>query len=227
MKKYQYLLFDLDGTLFDYDKGEKKALEATFVEFNIRFQPEFLEIYRNLNAILWEKYEQGSISQEALKVERFLQLAEKTNSHYEAVIFSKRYLTNLSKSAHMIPDAERVISTLSKTHKIFLITNGLSIVQRPRIKASQLSQYIEAIFISGEIGAAKPEKEIFDYAFQQMNQPAKENVIIIGDSLSSDITGGNRYGIDTCWFNPQGKEKPASTNVTFEIQALSQLLTLF
>jgi YjjG family noncanonical pyrimidine nucleotidase len=227
MKKYKYLLFDLDGTLFDYDQAEKEALKNTFAEFNLHFRPEFLEIYRRINAKLWADYEQGFISQEALKVERFSQLAEQTNSPRQPTIFSQKYLTHLSKSTHMIPDAERVIATLSKTYNIFLMTNGLSTVQRPRIDASRISQYIEGIFISGEIGSAKPEKEIFDYAFQQMNQPAKENVIIIGDSLSSDITGGNRYGIDTCWFNPQGKEKPAFTNVTFEIQALSQLLTLF
>jgi len=113
---------------------------------------------------------------------------------------------------------------LNSNVKLYLITNGLTIVQRPRIKNSTIGNYFEGIIISEEVGFAKPQKEIFDIAFDMMGNPNKDEVLIIGDSLSSDITGGINYGIDTCWYNPDLIEIDNDLNPTYEIQHLLNLI---
>jgi HAD superfamily hydrolase (TIGR01509 family) len=107
-----------------------------------------------------------------------------------------------------------------------LITNGLKQVQRSRLAQSSIGKYFEVVLISDELGVAKPHPDIFTVAFKAMGNPEKEHVLIIGDSLSSDIKGGSDYGIDTCWFNPHGKQPDAGIKITYEIQSLPQILTI-
>ena len=107
--------------------------------------------------------------------------------------------------------------------KLALITNGLKAVQRPRFAASALSEYFDVIVISEEEGVAKPDLRIFDIAFTRMGWPAKSDVLIVGDSLTSDIKGGSDYGIDTCWFNPNGNPRHLDMQIRYEIQHLSEL----
>ena len=106
-----------------------------------------------------------------------------------------------------------------------LVTNGLKVVQRPRIAKSQTGHYFQAIVVSEEIGASKPGRTFFDYTFQQIGHPPKSEVLIVGDSLNSDIQGGNNFGIDTCWYNPAKKYNESAIKPTFEIQSLQHLKT--
>jgi len=224
--KYKYLLFDLDGTLFDYDKAEADALESTFIHFGFCYNPEFLTEYRELNKLIWQDFENGKITQKELKTKRFAQLAESLNIKFDSSKFSDTYLLNLSKGIDLIAGAEELLKTLYGKAKLYLITNGLTLVQRPRIKNSTIGKYFKGDIISEEVGFAKPQKEIFDLAFDMMGNPAKDEVLIIGDSLSSDIAGGNNYGIDTCWFNPNSKDLESNHNPTYEIKQLMKLIEL-
>ena len=221
---YKHLLFDLDGTLFDYDKAESDALENTFIQFGFRYKTEFLAIYRELNKLIWQDFENGKITQKELKTKRFEQLAESLSLTFDSFKFSDTYLLNLSKGIDLISGAEKLLKTLFGKSKLYLITNGLTIVQRPRIKNSTIGKFFNGFIISEEVGFAKPQKEIFDLAFDMMGSPDKNEVLIIGDSLSSDITGGINYGIDTCWFNPNSKDLENNHNPTYEIKQLIELL---
>ena len=102
--------------------------------------------------------------------------------------------------------------------------DGLADVQRPRLAASPLLPYFESVTISDEVGVAKPDGRIFDTAFASMGHPAKREVLMIGDSLSSDMQGGINYGIDTCWYNPNGKQRPDGLSITYEIKELAELI---
>jgi 2-haloacid dehalogenase len=224
--KYQHLLFDLDGTLFDYDKAESDALENTFHQFGFEYESEFLTIYRELNHLIWQDFENGKIAQKVLKTKRFEQLAESLNLKFDSSKFSDNYLLNLSKGIELIDGTEELLENLAGKAKLYLITNGLTIVQRPRIKNSTIGKYFDDVIISEEVGFAKPQKEIFDLAFDMMGIPGKDEVLIIGDSISSDIAGGINYGIDTCWYNPNSKELENNLTPTYEILDLHELTTI-
>ena len=224
--KYNYLLFDLDGTLFDYDKAESDALKNTFIQFGLNYDSAYLIKYREINYLIWQDFENGKILQKNLKTKRFEQLAASIDTKFNASQFSNSYLINLSKCTALVTGSEEVLSKLYGKTKLYLITNGLKIVQRPRIKNSTIGKYFDDIIISEEVGVAKPQKEIFDIAFKMMENPDKNEVLIIGDSLTSDITGGINYDIDTCWFNPKGNESNDNILPTYEIHHLPELLDL-
>lgn len=224
--KYSHILFDLDGTLFDYDKAESEALKNTFLHLDLIFDSAYLQIYRKLNSQIWQDFEKGIISQKELKTKRFANLSDALNIEFDPQIFSDNYLLNLSKGTSLIDGCEELLSQLNSNTNMYLITNGLTIVQKPRIKNSSIGHYFNAVIISEEVGCAKPHKEIFDIAFDKMNNPDKEKVLIIGDSLSSDIAGGINYGINTCWYNPNFKEIENGINPTYEIKHLLDLLKL-
>jgi len=168
--------------------------------------------------------EKGEITAAALRTTRFSRLFDAVGIQGEPEPFSDAYLRHLANCGDLIEGAESLIQQLSKSYRIALITNGLSDVQRPRLAASPLEPYFETITISDEIGVAKPDPGIFDVAFGQMGNPEKTAVLIIGDSLSSDMQGGLNYGIDTCWYNPENKltDMPVTNN----IQRLDELQIL-
>jgi putative hydrolase of the HAD superfamily len=125
---------------------------------------------------------------------------------------------------YLIDGAEEVLVKLRPDFGLAIITNGLKDVQRPRFARSSIGKYFDVLIISEEVGAAKPDPAIFDFAFELIGQPSRTEVLIIGDSLTSDMAGGAGYGIDTCWFNPTHLESDPNLNVNYEISDLRQLL---
>ena len=224
--KYSHLLFDLDGTLFDYDKAESEALKNSFLQLDLPYDSAFLQIYRALNLQIWQEFEKGNISQKELKTKRFANLSDSLKIEFDPQKFSDKYLLNLSKRTSLIEGCEDLLSQLNGNTDLYLITNGLTIVQNPRIRNSSIGHYFKGVIISEEVGFAKPHKEIFDIAFENMNNPDKDKVLIIGDSLSSDIAGGINYGIDTCWYNPKDNELDQDFKPTYQIKELKEIFTL-
>ena len=220
--KYKWLMFDADGTLFDYYKAEENALRLTFEQLGYPFAVDHISTYRHINEKIWLEFEQGKIDQVTLRTRRFELLMKAINIQADAQEFSARYLVNLSNRTDLIAGAEELVRRLVAKCNLAIITNGLADVQRPRFKQSTIHEYFDAIIISEEVGSAKPKPQIFDVAFAQMDHPAKDQVLIIGDSLTSDIQGGVNYGIDTCWFNPDGNTN-GHLPCTYEIAKLSEL----
>ncbi|MCJ7736394.1 MAG: HAD-IA family hydrolase, partial [Anaerolineae bacterium] len=136
------------------------------------------------------------------------------------------YLVNLGDCTHLIPDAALVLQEAGRRAHLALITNGLATVQRSRLAMSGLADYFEAVIISEEIGVAKPDPRYFDVAFEQMGHPSKDTVLVIGDSLTSDMRGANLYGVDACWFNPEGRPCDPGIDIRYEISTLHDLLDL-
>ncbi len=224
MTKYTWLLFDADDTLFDFGQAEAGALRLTFEHLGVRFDPAYLPMYQRINRQIWQDFERGKISAEALRIKRFQLLFEAIGVSVDAERFSAAYLPNLATQSELTEGALEVVQTLHGKYRLAIITNGLRDVQRPRLARSAIRDYIADMVISEEVGAVKPEKAIFDAAFQRMGQPDKDEVLLIGDSLTSDIAGGSAYGIDTCWFNPDGKARHDGLVITFEIRYLTELL---
>lgn len=222
--KYQWLLFDADETLFNFQQAEENALKWTLAHFNITFTPEYIPLYAKFNQRVWKEFERGEVSSQELRVKRFRLFFEELGMDGDMPAISQLYLQNLALGIDLVEGAEEVINTLKKQHHLAIVTNGIKEVQRSRLERSVLRNSFEHLFISEEIGAAKPSPAFFDHVFESTGQPARETVLIIGDSLSSDIKGGLNYGIDTCWFNPNGGV--TDLPVTYQITRLNQLLDI-
>ena len=224
--KYKWLLFDADGTLFDYDRAEALALRRTFEELGLEFGARHAEVYRRINGQIWLDFEAGKITQQRLRTRRFELLFDALGLACDPVEFSRLYLGYLAQGTDLIDGAEDVLESLSGRVGLLVVTNGIADVQRPRFARSLVGQYFSDVVISEEVGTAKPDPAFFEVAFSKIGFPRKEDVLIVGDSLTSDIQGGLNYGIDTCRFNPQGKTNGSGVVAHFEIGELKELLPL-
>jgi 2-haloacid dehalogenase len=223
MSRYQWILFDADNTLFDYDRAEDYALRATFEQLGLAFQADYAGLYRRYNAEVWAEFEQGKTTPARLRVERFERLIRAAGIDADAQTTSQAYLPNLAKGSHLIEGAERLVKALRGFYRLGLVTNGLKEVQRPRLSSSSIADCFEVVVISEEIGAQKPDARFFEIAFELMGHPRREEVLLVGDGLSSDIQGGNGFGLDTCWYNPGGKKADPRYPARYEIRALEEL----
>jgi YjjG family noncanonical pyrimidine nucleotidase len=224
--RYRWLLLDADGTLFDYDRAELDALQVTSVEAGLPFDRQWLAVYRRINAGLWQQFERGEVDQETIKTRRFERLADELGLAVDPAAFSHRYLAHLAQRTHLIEGAEQTLRVLRGRCGLFVITNGLQVVQRPRLARSVIGPLLDGIVVSEEVGAAKPNTRIFQIAFAQMGNPSRDEVLMVGDSLTSDIRGGNDFGIDTCWFNPTRQPGDETIPSTYEITHLRELLSI-
>lgn len=226
-KHYPWLWFDADGTLFDYNRAEASALKNTFQSLNLPFEKGYLDVYQQINKELWQALEQGEITPAALKSRRFALLLESLRLRGSAEQISTAYLEQLATCAELIEGAYEVLQALHGRSRIAVVTNGLQSVQRGRLAHSKIRDFIDELIISEEVGAAKPQPAFFEAALARTGNPPKSDVLIIGDSLSSDIRGGLDYGLDTCWYNPASEPRPADQGqITYEIRRLSELLEL-
>jgi len=228
--RYEWLFFDADGTLFDYDLAEDRALESTFQDLRLPFVDGSRETYRQINRQVWIDFENRKITADVLRTRRFELLFEALHIHADPLAFSAQYLIRLAQQAQLMTGAEAVVRALAGSFRLALITNGLSDVQRPRLALSPIGAYFSEVAISEEIGVAKPAPAYFEAVFDRIAarfpRPAKNRVLVIGDSLSSDIQGGVSFGLPTCWFNPTGQPLPNGLRPTYEIRRLEEVLAL-
>lgn len=225
--KYELILFDADETLFDFRKSEKYAFENSMHEFNLSYNEDYhLKIYSDINTKIWKEFEEGSISQEMLKVERFKRLSNKLGIYFNEVDFAKAYMNHLSDASFLYNESVQLIEDISKKHKLAIITNGLKEVQNKRVGKSIISNYFEMIAISEELQVAKPDPRIFEITLNSINHTDKSKVLMVGDSLNSDIQGGINFGIDTCWYNPTKSANKSKITPTYEIDCLMDLKSI-
>lgn len=225
--QYPFLFFDADNTIFDFDQAEAMALEQALLRHEIEFQADWLELYREINVTVWRAYEAGELKTEQVKRKRFSDLVEQLELSIAPEQLSQGYLEELSRCAPLIDSAESVLSELhQRGHRMLILTNGLAEVQHGRFDDSPVRKCFEALVISGEVGAAKPDGKIFSVAWEVFGCPPKEQVLMIGDNLNSDIHGGNEFGIDTCWMNLRDGSNSTSIMPTHAIQNLVELLQL-
>src|ERR1035441_1979399 len=224
MQRYQWLFFDADGTLFDFERAEGKALEQAFGLIGVTFDPGYLATYQRINLALWQAVERGEITPGVVKLKRFDLLLEAIGIGRSAAELSANYLECLAVCSELIEDASEVLQALQGKYRIAILTNGLQVAQRGRLARSVIRDHIADIIIAEEIGLAKPAKEFFDVAMARLGHPSLREVLMIGDGWTSDIQGAVQYGIHACWYNPGKKPRPTALEITREIASLRELV---
>lgn len=221
---YTTLLFDIDDTLLDFKKAEKVAVSKTLENIGLTPTDQVVKSYSDINAGLWEKYQQKEITKERLVVKRFEDLCKLYNLDLDAEKINQKYLENISLGFYEIEGAKQTLAKLNEKYETYAVTNALLWVSTSRLKGSGFYPMFKKVFNSDQIGASKPNKEFFDVVFANINEKDKSKILIIGDSLTSDILGGINAGIDTCWINPENK--PTTLDVTYNIKSVTELLNI-
>ena len=221
------VFLDLDDTILDFQKGERKAVRHTFSQMGIDTSDEVIERYIDINLACWKALERGEMTSAQVLVGRFEILFDEMKIDASAIEAQNTYQELLAREHDFLPGAKELLEDFRKSGKysLYMATNGIPEVQRPRISDTGISEYFKDIFISYDFGYGKPKKEFFDKCFERIENFKKEECIIVGDSLTSDIMGGINAGIKTCHFNrhntPYGEIKP-----DYKIKELSELIPL-
>lgn len=216
-KQYSWLLFDADGTILDYVAAEAYSLKTAAASFGYQITPEITVLYKKINSALWAELEKGNISSLELRVKRFDSLAAELGWTVSPSDFSSTYLEALGDSGFMIPGAREMLDNLPERMNRAIITNGIKDTQYGRLRKADLMNDFAHVIISEEAGVAKPAAGFFDYTLEIIRSRKTAEMLVIGDSLSSDIAGGVGYGIDTCWYNPDRLMNETDIKPTFEI----------
>ncbi len=217
------IFFDLDDTILDFHHAEKIALSRTLEHFDIEPKEETLARYSVLNLEQWRLLERGELTRQEVKERRYRLLFEEIGADCCAASATKYYESLLGIGHYFMEGAQELLGMLHQDYRLFLATNGTIEVQKSRIKSSDISKYFKDIFISQEIGFDKPDIEFFNYCFSRILDFKKSETVIIGDSLTSDIKGGNNASIITIWFNPKGIENMFAIRPDYVVSTLMDL----
>lgn len=221
--RYNTLLFDADGTLFDFKRSEREAVADTLACHGVTVNENIIDSYSKINDSLWKKLELGEIKKSELKTHRFVLLAEKYGFVYDAEKVAATYAVELSNKSYLLDGALEICQNLSKVCRLYLITNGFKYMQQRRFDQSPLVPFFNGVFISEELGFEKPAVQYFDAVRSGVDAFDDKHTLIIGDSLSSDIRGGINAGIDVCWFNAEHADTPTDMNINYIIGDLNEL----
>lgn len=223
----KHVFIDLDDTILDFRKGERIAINKTFLEIGIEPTEEIIQKYLQINNECWRAFERGEMTRYQVLHERFERILPEFAVDFPPEQAQKIYEGFLSKEHDYLPGGLEMLEQFKKEgkYRLYMATNGTPEVQKPRIRDTGIAQYFSKIFISEEVGYAKPDKRFFEKCFEQIEDLKIEETIMVGDSLSSDIGGGINAGILTCHYNPNGKDY-GDVVPNYKIKNLSELIPL-
>jgi putative hydrolase of the HAD superfamily len=209
INRYTHIFFDLDNTLWDFRANSFNALKIAYSHFNIEDQypdyQNFFNVFTEINDLLWSDYRKKLLVKKELQKLRFSMTFERLKiDGIDPLEMDSFYLSEIPKQKNLIDGASHLLQYLkSKGYLLFIITNGFKEVQSEKLKNSGISQYFSRVYISEDIKAPKPDREIFEYAIKSSNA-RKKNSLVVGDDWESDIIGALNFGIDAVCFCPDG-----------------------
>jgi putative hydrolase of the HAD superfamily len=211
VKKYQHIFFDLDHTLWDYDRNVQESLSELYDVFQlaklgIAAPQDFIQAFYNVNFKLWALYDVGKIDKEGLRATRFKLVFENAGVDPDSVPVGLEpdFMHRTSTKQYLFPYALEILDYLKPKYPMHIITNGFNESQSKKLNASGLSPYFELIVTSETTGHKKPDPRIFQYALDNLGIN-NQDVIMIGDNPNSDILGAINANIDQVYFDPHGK----------------------
>ena len=219
------VLWDIDGTILNFEKSESYAVKKCFEIYSLgECTDEMIKRYSVINQKYWRRLEKGELTKQQVLVMRFLEFFDSEGiicSDVEG--FNSEYQIRLGDTVFFNDDGYELISLLRGVVKQYAVTNGTAAAQDRKLKRSGLDKLFDGIFISDKLGAEKPSPEFFDKVFSSIDGIKKDETLIVGDSLTSDILGGNNAGILCCWYNPSGAPLTGGLRADYIINDLRQV----
>ena len=215
------IFIDIDGTLLDFEACVEESMRLGLEEKGIEYKPEMLETFHRINNVFWERIEQGTLTFEELLEIRWKTVFEELGINLDGPEFETYFRGRLHESAIPMEGSFEVLEYLGAKYRLFAASHGPDEQQKNRLAKAGMSGYFEEIFTSEKIGAEKPSGEFFEYCFDKIGDIKPEESVMLGDSLTSDMKGGNSFGMKTLWLNLKGKEKLAW--VDYEIKSLDEV----
>jgi len=221
--KFDWILFDLDDTLFHFDSFT--GIKRMFAAWDIPFTTEDFKAYQQVNKKLWLEYQDGKIDAAALRHNRFASWSQTLNRTTQEI--NRHYFTAITEISTLLPGARELVESLAAANtQLGIVTNGFTELQTARLDRMGLSRYFSPLVISEQVGVAKPSAGIFEHALTLMNNPAKDRVLMVGDNLHSDILGGIHAGIKTCWLNADQQDQVPDIQPDHQVSSLHELKAL-
>ena len=225
MQKIKVVLWDIDGTLLDFHAAEAVAIKSLFLKFGLGIcTDEMLKDYSAINTSYWKRLETGELTKTQILTGRFETFFRKYGLNTDCVAdFNAAYQLALGDTVRFFPGGLETVQALKGKVLQCAVTNGTLVAQKKKLAASGLDQLFDAVFISDVVGIEKPNIGFFDAIWAQIGTFDPNEVLIVGDSLTSDIRGGNNAGIRTCWFNPKGSPAPDDLRIDYTITQLQEV----
>ncbi|AGH38816.1 HAD superfamily haloacid dehalogenase hydrolase [Bibersteinia trehalosi USDA-ARS-USMARC-188] len=220
--KYNWILFDADETLYSFNSFH--GLKPMLARYGIDFTQQHYDEFQAVNQPLWVAYQNKEITAKELQMTRFAKLAKQTGQ--DPLILNQELMAEMAKVSRPLENTLAMLQALYGKVQMGIITNGFRSLQQKRLDNTATGQFFEMVVVSEDVGVAKPDHQIFDYAFAQMGEFDKSKVLMVGDTLASDILGGNLSGIDSCWFNPHQKTNETDIRPTYEIHSMLDLIPI-
>ena len=222
---YKFLLFDLDHTLLDFDTAEDVALTQLLKEEGVTDIQAYKDYYVPMNKSLWKDLELKKITKQELVNIRFSKLFSHFGIEKDGVYLAERYQFYLAQQGQVFSGAMELLDSLiDRGYELYAATNGITAIQTGRMVQSGLAPYFNQVFISEQLQTQKPDALFYEKIGQQIAGFSKEKTLMIGDSLTADIQGGNNAGIDTIWYNPHHLENHTQAQPTYEVDSYQALL---
>ena len=224
----QAILWDVDGTLLDFAAAEKAAVQKLFIEFGLgECTDGMVARYSAINDAYWKRLERGEITKAEVLVGRYRDFFSEIGVDPSlAETFNARYQIALGDTVVYRDDSLNLVKSLHGKVKQYVVSNGTVVAQTRKLERSGLGRWMDGIFLSEQLGAEKPSPRFFEQVFAALPDIPKEDMLIVGDSLTSDMQGGNNAGIRCCWYNPAGAEAPDSLRIHHSIHDLRQVEAL-
>lgn len=222
------ILWDIDGTLLNFLAAEKNAIKACFEKFGLgECTDEMIEHYSKINKKYWKMLEKGEIDKPAVLRGRFEEFfAAESISFAEIDELNTEYQQRLGDTIVYCDESFRLVSSLKDKVMQYAVTNGTKAAQSRKLLRSGFGELLDGVFISDSVGYEKPKKEFFDFVFSQIGSYTHDEVLIVGDSLTSDMAGGNNADILCCWYNPLHDERPENLRIDYEISNLNEIKSI-
>lgn len=217
------LLIDLDNTLIDFNECARHSIINAFDELGFTYTEKVFETFICENVKIWKRLEKGEITKPQLRANRWNIILGKLGIDFDGTVIEEMFENGVAKGAYPVEGAYDLLDYLYGKYQMYIVSNGFRFVQESRLKIGDFEKYFDGVFVSEDIGIPKPAKEFFDYCFESLNNPSKSEILLIGDSISADITGGINYGIDTIWFNKNNEPLPENIAPTYTVRSLEEI----
>lgn len=214
---------DLDNTIIDFNECARHSIMGIFEDLGFHYDENVFETFITENVKIWKRLERGEIDKPYLRANRWNIILGKLGIEYDGTIIEERFENGVAKGAYPVEYAYELLEYLYSKYDLYVVSNGFRFVQESRVKIGKFDKYFKELFLSEDIGIQKPDIRFFDYCYEKIGCPPKEELILIGDSLSADIQGGINFNVETIWFNKNNEPQNDTIKPTYTVNHLKEI----